>query len=119
MLLFCVDAIRRERRKATDLSDLEKKKKEKVQGLYCISTSGKGFPDLLVYLFNNFPFICENQGTSGGGEGEEEMDKSLSGGAWLFIGWLLHYLPFWAMGRVLYFHHYFPALIFNSMLSGE
>ncbi|KAL9894158.1 protein O-mannosyl-transferase 2 [Glossina fuscipes fuscipes] len=37
---------------------------------------------------------------------------------WLFLGWLIHYLPFWAMGRVLYFHHYFPALVFNSMLSG-
>lgn len=37
---------------------------------------------------------------------------------WLFIGWSLHYLPFWIMGRVLYFHHYFPALLFNSMLSG-
>ncbi|KAL7744081.1 hypothetical protein ACLKA6_009069 [Drosophila palustris] len=43
---------------------------------------------------------------------------SLQAAAWLFIGWLLHYLPFWAMGRVLYFHHYFPALIFNSMLTG-
>ncbi|XP_059220092.1 protein O-mannosyl-transferase 2 isoform X3 [Stomoxys calcitrans] len=37
---------------------------------------------------------------------------------WLYIGWAIHYLPFWAMGRVLYFHHYFPALVFNSMLSG-
>ncbi|XP_017871438.1 PREDICTED: protein O-mannosyl-transferase 2 [Drosophila arizonae] len=43
---------------------------------------------------------------------------SLQAAAWLFIGWLLHYLPFWAMGRVLYFHHYFPALIFNSLLTG-
>lgn len=45
--------------------------------------------------------------------------KSLNAGAWIFIGWILHYLPFWAMGRVLYFHHYFPAVIFNSMLTGE
>ncbi|KAL1501793.1 hypothetical protein ABEB36_007053 [Hypothenemus hampei] len=37
---------------------------------------------------------------------------------WLFVGWLLHYIPFWGMGRVLYFHHYFPALIFSSMLTG-
>ncbi|XP_055371779.1 protein O-mannosyl-transferase 2 isoform X2 [Condylostylus longicornis] len=51
----------------------------------------------------------------------EQVDvkrKSLNAAAWLFIGWLFHYLPFWAMGRVLYFHHYFPALIFNSMLTG-
>ncbi|XP_063706046.1 protein O-mannosyl-transferase 2 [Culicoides brevitarsis] len=44
--------------------------------------------------------------------------RSINAGAWLFAGWLLHYLPFWAMGRVLYFHHYFPALIYNSMLTG-
>uniref|UniRef100_A0A1B6CJ65 Protein O-mannosyl-transferase 2 n=2 Tax=Clastoptera arizonana TaxID=38151 RepID=A0A1B6CJ65_9HEMI len=43
--------------------------------------------------------------------------RTLSCG-WLFIGWLLHYVPFWAMGRVLYFHHYFPALLFSSMLTG-
>lgn len=45
--------------------------------------------------------------------------RSLRAAVWMFGGWLLHYVPFWAMGRVLYFHHYFPALIFNSMLSGE
>lgn len=48
----------------------------------------------------------------------ESKGKSLKASAWLFCGWLLHYVPFWAMGRVLYFHHYFPALIFNSMLTG-
>lgn len=36
---------------------------------------------------------------------------------WIFIGWVLHYLPFYGMGRVLYFHHYFPAALFSSMLS--
>lgn len=45
--------------------------------------------------------------------------KLLQAAVWLFIGWILHYLPFWAMGRVLYFHHYFPALLFNSMLTGK
>ncbi|XP_037954211.1 protein O-mannosyl-transferase 2-like [Teleopsis dalmanni] len=44
--------------------------------------------------------------------------RSLKAATWLFIGWALHYFPFWGMGRVLYFHHYFPALIFNSMLTG-
>jgi len=48
----------------------------------------------------------------------EKRDRTLEAGAWLFVGWALHYIPFWTMGRVLYFHHYFPALLFSSMLSG-
>ena len=48
----------------------------------------------------------------------ESRDTTLVAGAWLFLGWALHYVPFWAMGRVLYFHHYFPATLFSSMLSG-
>lgn len=27
-------------------------------------------------------------------------------------GWTLHYIPFFFVGRVLYFHHYYPALYF-------
>lgn len=48
----------------------------------------------------------------------DDSGKALNAAAWMFCGWLLHYVPFYAMGRVLYFHHYFPALIFNSMLTG-
>ncbi|XP_074027332.1 protein O-mannosyl-transferase 2 [Leptinotarsa decemlineata] len=44
--------------------------------------------------------------------------KKLVACTWLFLGWMLHYIPFWAMGRVLYFHHYFPALLFSSMITG-
>ncbi|XP_063049418.1 protein O-mannosyl-transferase 2 [Engraulis encrasicolus] len=40
------------------------------------------------------------------------------GGVMLFVGWLLHYLPFYAMGRVLYYHHYYPAMLFNTMITG-
>ena len=37
---------------------------------------------------------------------------------WLLMGWAIHYAPFWAMARVLYFHHYFPAFLFSAMFGG-
>jgi dolichyl-phosphate-mannose--protein O-mannosyl transferase len=38
---------------------------------------------------------------------------------WLLVAWGLHYFPFYAMGRVLYFHHYFPAYLFSAMMAGK
>ncbi len=49
----------------------------------------------------------------------DTLECILSGGGWLLLGWCLHYLPFYLMGRVLYFHHYFPALLFSIMLAGK
>lgn len=46
-----------------------------------------------------------------------DNDRFIDSTIWLFIGWFLHYAPFFAMGRVLYFHHYFPALLFSSSLT--
>ncbi|KAL0575523.1 Dolichyl-phosphate-mannose--protein mannosyltransferase 1 [Marasmius crinis-equi] len=34
----------------------------------------------------------------------------------LFIGWALHYFPFYIMARQLFLHHYFPALYFAILL---
>uniref|UniRef100_A0A4X2LG47 Dolichyl-phosphate-mannose--protein mannosyltransferase n=1 Tax=Vombatus ursinus TaxID=29139 RepID=A0A4X2LG47_VOMUR len=42
----------------------------------------------------------------------------LRGGGQVLLGWMLHYFPFFMMGRVLYYHHYFPAMLFSSMLTG-
>lgn len=36
----------------------------------------------------------------------------------ILTGYLIHYLPFFIIGRVLYFHHYFPALVFKMMCLG-
>ncbi|KAG7173158.1 O-mannosyl-transferase 2-like 1 [Homarus americanus] len=36
---------------------------------------------------------------------------------WLLLAYSLHYLPFYTMDRILYYHHYFPALQFSSMLT--
>ena len=33
-----------------------------------------------------------------------------------FVGWALHYLPFFLMGRSLFLHHYLPALVYAILL---
>uniref|UniRef100_A0A3B3UDW9 Protein O-mannosyl-transferase 2 n=1 Tax=Poecilia latipinna TaxID=48699 RepID=A0A3B3UDW9_9TELE len=48
----------------------------------------------------------------------QHSDILTGGGGLLLLGWLLHYAPFYVMGRVLYYHHYFPAMLFSSMLTG-
>ncbi|XP_026864714.2 protein O-mannosyl-transferase 2 [Electrophorus electricus] len=53
-------------------------------------------------------------------EGDRKAHSQIlmEGGGLLFLGWLIHYLPFYTMGRILYYHHYFPAMLFSSMLTG-
>ncbi|KAF8665628.1 hypothetical protein AX16_000083 [Volvariella volvacea WC 439] len=34
----------------------------------------------------------------------------------LFVGWALHFIPFFIMARQLFLHHYFPALYFAILL---
>jgi len=40
------------------------------------------------------------------------------GVAYLLTGWALHYLPFWTMHRILYFHQYLPSFFFSTMITG-
>ena len=39
----------------------------------------------------------------------EDECRIISGLGWMLLGWGLHYLPFFMMGRVLYQHHYYPS----------
>lgn len=48
----------------------------------------------------------------------EEVDHVRSAGLYPLIGWVLHYVPFIAMARVTYVHHYYPALYFAILVFG-
>ncbi|KAI8372721.1 Dolichyl-phosphate-mannose-protein mannosyltransferase-domain-containing protein [Radiomyces spectabilis] len=45
-----------------------------------------------------------------------QWDRFFFVGKTLFLGWFLHYIPFFIMGRVTYLHHYFPALYFSILM---
>lgn len=47
-----------------------------------------------------------------------EIDQLHYAGLYPVAGWVLHYLPFVAMARVTYVHHYYPALYFAILTTG-
>jgi dolichyl-phosphate-mannose-protein mannosyltransferase len=49
---------------------------------------------------------------------QDEIDQFHYSGIYPLIGWVLHFLPFIAMGRVTYVHHYYPALYFAILVFG-
>jgi len=61
------------------------------------------------------------RGWRGGPRTQQEIDRQATmmyACNWLLLAWALHYFPFFAMGRILYYHHYFPAQLFVSMMAG-
>ena len=47
-----------------------------------------------------------------------DVDQIHYSGVYPVVGWVLHYLPFVAMARVTYVHHYYPALYFAILTMG-
>ncbi|KII88281.1 glycosyltransferase family 39 protein [Plicaturopsis crispa FD-325 SS-3] len=48
-----------------------------------------------------------------------EWDHFLYVGKIAFLGWALHYFPFFIMGRVTYVHHYLPTLYFSVLMTAH
>merc|ERR1712083_1239138 len=72
---------------------------------------------ILFLVIYSYPCFKNQRGVVESPEITKERERTMIAAAWLFLGWCLHYIPFWTMGRVLYVHHYYPALLFSSMLS--
>lgn len=49
--------------------------------------------------------------------GQLQQHRHVYRGAFLLLGWALHYLPFFTMSRTLYVHHYLPAYLFSCMVT--
>jgi len=47
-----------------------------------------------------------------------DIDHIHYAGLYPVLGWFLHYIPFVAMARVTYVHHYYPALYFAILTFG-
>lgn len=72
-----------------------------------------GFASLLgIVVFWVLGFVAQSRGWASTPDAAEQ-DRYWFGGFHIcLLGWALHYFPFYLMRRVLYLHHYHPALYF-------
>ena len=71
-----------------------------------------------LFIAMNIINACRRQRGNYDAEPYQELTDKLFGACrWLLMGWAIHYLPFWTMSRVLYYHHYFPAHMYSCMLT--
>ena len=48
---------------------------------------------------------------------QRRYELATTSGWLLVVGWGIHYIPFFFFGRLLFLHHYLPALCFSVMLA--
>ncbi|CAG8634673.1 1758_t:CDS:10 [Dentiscutata erythropus] len=72
---------------------------------------------ILFFITAKLIFLLrEKRGYKDHMDGKKEHFESWSG--LFFMGWCLHYLPFFLMSRQLFLHHYLPSLYFAILLIG-
>ncbi|CAG8677774.1 23027_t:CDS:10, partial [Cetraspora pellucida] len=74
---------------------------------------------LALFIFivaKSIILLREKRGYKDNLNGKREHFESWSG--LFFVGWCLHYIPFFLMSRQLFLHHYFPSLYFSILLIG-
>lgn len=70
----------------------------------------------LVAFFTNFSYLVVKSKMGQTVSLRDERFMQL--GSLLLGGWVLHFAPFFIMGRVTYLHHYFPALLISMLTTG-
>jgi len=71
-----------------------------------------GAASIVGIVLVSFVYLARMQRGAGNWQDSEWKDFVFGGFFLCFMGWFLHYVPFFVMGRVTYLHHYFPALYF-------
>lgn len=75
---------------------------------------------LVVYLASMAIFaVRHKRGYFETGRLGEFQRFHLSDAGTYFTGWAFHYIPFFFIDRILYLHHYFPALYFSILLTSS
>lgn len=74
---------------------------------------------LFPFIFITVLAVVKRQLVCGNKEASKALNlQLLKEAGWLWLGWAIHYAPFFLMSRILYFHHYYPAFIFSCLFSG-
>ncbi|KAI8318553.1 PMT-domain-containing protein, partial [Martensiomyces pterosporus] len=73
----------------------------------------------LVYPLRAVYWLCARRWRDSRGRGAYSRERCRRQGGVLWLGWALHYLAFFLMGRVTYIHHYLPALYFALLLLAQ